>query len=728
LSESESEGIEATAARPAGLTRRTFLGGLGGFGVGLLPSGAAMTVVACGGASDTMMESAPGTAPGDVTVLENPTTLAMAIEERQVQWIVGKSPTEANAWVYTANGVTPASGVLGNALGPYVNVRRDAPCTVTWTNTIGRSIREPTRLASPPINVPLDLGQCGRVRNQAQVGFAVHLHGARVQPAADGWPLTPVSFAGNPYGFPLSQQFFYPNAQRGTMLWYHDHAMDRVGRHLYAGLAGPYCIRDGADDAILALIGGREQELLCALADRLLSDDQTRLDYDTGIPHDPSISLIGSDDAVGRPEFLGHSIFVNGHPAPDLALTRGTWRLRVLNASNARTYALALYDPDAVAAGSGRVWYTDRVRLIGADGGLIGASVALEATDALVIAPAQRRDLLVDLSSLPATLKRLRLVNISLRYFLAIDAQTLEAIYTTFDDSVLAPTSATFSANDQYLYDALDLPLAVVARVTLGALPAPGAAALPAPSATAIDQVLRDAADGDDFIWEGSRMGPLPGAPLGPNRFVLLISNTLRIEANKNVNGVSGFGDVQIFELDAGGSDWLVPFAVDLVTTVTPGPGAPSAAQGYRLARRSFFAEELNPDITLAKRYPALHAPTIRAKAGTYERWYVGNLNNSQPLDAAAGAADMHPFHIHLVNFIATRRWQLGDDGSFTETELSPLDIDLIGRQDTVTIPSNQIVELLVHYPVGYSGDYAYHCHILEHEDNCMMSHFHLDA
>ena len=47
---------------------------------------------------------------------------------------------------------------------------------------------------------------------------------------------------------------------------------------------------------------------------------------------------------------------------------------------------------------------------------------------------------------------------------------------------------------------------------------------------------------------------------------------------------------------------------------------------------------------------------------------------------------------------------------------------------DTVTIPSNQMVELLVHYPLGYSGDFAYHCHILEHEDNCMMSHYHVDA
>ena len=727
MDEDPSQVSDAAPARRGGLTRRTFIGG---FGVGLLPSGAALSVVACGGASDTLMDSssADSTSGADVIVLENPTAMAMAIEERRVEWVVGKSPVDANAWVYTANGVTPASGVVGNALAPYFNVRRDAPCTVTWTNTIGRSIREPTRLASPPINVPLDLGQCGRVRTQAQVGFAVHLHGARVQAAADGWPLTPISFAGNPYGFPLSQQDFYPNAQRGTMLWYHDHAMDRVGRHLYAGLAGPYCIRDGADDAILALIGGRAQELLCAIQDRLLSADETRLDYDAGIPHDPSTSLIGSDDAVGRPEFLGRSIFVNGHPAPDLGLARGTWRLRLLNVSNARTYALALCDPDAVAAGSGRVWYSDRMRLIGGDGGLIGASVALEPTDALVIAAAQRRDVLVDLSGLPASLKRLRLVNVSLRYLLAVDAQTLEAIYTTFADSVLAPTSATFSANDQFLYDALDNPLAVVARVTLGALPAPGAAALPAPSAAAIDAVLASAADGDDFAWDGTRMGALAGAPFGPNRLVLLISNTLRIEVNRTVNDVSGFADVQIFELESGGADWHLPFAVDLVTASNPGAGAPAPAQDYKLARRSFFAQELNADITLAKTYPPLHEPTIRAKAGTYERWYVGNLNNSQPLEAAAGAADMHPFHIHLVNFIVTRRWQLGDDGSFTEVAPSALDLDGIGRQDTVAIPSNQIVELLVHYPLGYSGDYAYHCHILEHEDMCMMSHFHVDA
>jgi FtsP/CotA-like multicopper oxidase with cupredoxin domain len=89
----------------------------------------------------------------------------------------------------------------------------------------------------------------------------------------------------------------------------------------------------------------------------------------------------------------------------------------------------------------------------------------------------------------------------------------------------------------------------------------------------------------------------------------------------------------------------------------------------------------------------------------------------------------MHPFHIHLVNFVVLRRWQLDDStGSFTPSTLSALELDLIARQDTVMIPSNGMVELLVHYPAGYSGDFVYHCHILEHEDLCMMSHFHVDA
>src|SRR4029079_9325309 len=92
--------------------------------------------------------------------------------------------------------------------------------------------------------------------------------------ASDGCPLTPAGFEGNPYGFPTAQEFTYPNAQRSTMLWYHDHAMDRTGRHVHSGLAGMYFVRDPHDDALLALAGGAERELPLVIQDRLLTDDE----------------------------------------------------------------------------------------------------------------------------------------------------------------------------------------------------------------------------------------------------------------------------------------------------------------------------------------------------------------------------------------------------------------------------------------------------------------------
>ena len=704
--------------RVEGVTRRTFLNWCAGTSASLLPSGVLLSLSGCGGASD-----AEASRPfADIAVLNNPASAAISIQARQVEWVAGNSPTRANAWVYVIGDSTAAGGVLANHLGPTFNVRRGTPCTVTWSNSIPASATQPTVLAAPPTHVPLSLDMCGNVTTQSDVGLVTHLHGARVQAGSDGWPLAPMSFSGNAYGFPVARQFAYPNAQRSTMLWYHDHAYDRTGRHVYAGLAGVYCIRDEADDAILGLVGGSAQELLCVIQDRILVAHDTEIDYAAGIP---------TKAPLARPEFLGSTLFVNGHPTPDLKLGRRTWRLRILNGSNARTYALALCDPDAIVAKSGQVWNTQCLRMIGADGGLLGTSVSPGATDVLVVAPGQRRDVLLDLSALPASVFRVHLVNLALKPFVHINSVTPEGIYTTFADTVLTPADSRYQAADADLYAVLDQPLATVMRMALEPAAASGqASATPAPSAALVEAVLTRAANDDDFTWDGARFGPSAGVPFGPNRLVLLMNNTEGLERDQAVNGIDGWSDVQIFEMQAGGSDWELPFDVDLGTATSPRPGEPSVAQRYGLARRSFFARERNPDITVANAYPDLHAPTIRARAGTYERWYVANVGNAQPLTSTSGhPPDMHPFHVHLVNFVVTRRWHLDDSarGSFVPLPPSSLDLDGIARQDTATIPSNQIFELLVHIPAGYSGDYVYHCHLLEHEDMCMMSHFHVD-
>ena len=82
---------------------------------------------------------------------------------------------------------------------------------------------------------------------------------------------------------------------------------------------------------------------------------------------------------------------VNGKVWPVLDVEPAVYRFRVLNGSNARTYRLVLVrDGEPELA---------RVTQIGTDHGLLRAPVAVPA-DGLVLASAERADLLVDFSDL----------------------------------------------------------------------------------------------------------------------------------------------------------------------------------------------------------------------------------------------------------------------------------------------------------------------------------------
>jgi hypothetical protein len=337
------------------------------------------------------------------------------------------------------------------------------------------------------------------------------------------------------------------------------------------------------------------------------------------------------------------------------------------------------------------------------------------------------------------TVRTLRLVNLSIASAVDATPTNPEAIFTTLAESILKPSSGDYSAADQALYAALNLPLSFVGNLQLQFPASSSNFIFPGQRAailSAIEATLVEAAPDSDFSWNGVTLGPKAGVSFGPNRLVLPISNTEGFTPIEIGNSLQGWGDVQIFEMqdsrfvpDADNAMWQLPFSVDLATPSNPAPGNASPTQtSYSIARRSFFQKRTNPDITIAGRYPALHSPTISAKGGTYERWYVANIGNSQPLTSTAGTPDMHPFHIHLVNFVVTRRWELDANavGGFTPLAATDLNLDRIARQDTVLIPSGQIVELLVYYPAGYAGDFMYHCHLLEHEDKCMMSTYRL--
>lgn len=73
-----------------------------------------------------------------------------------------------------------------------------------------------------------------------------------------------------------------------------------------------------------------------------------------------------------------------------------------------------------------------------------------------------------------------------------------------------------------------------------------------------------------------------------------------------------------------------------------------------------------------------------------------------------------HPIHLHLVTFRVIGR---GPDGT------QPPDPNELGPKDTVRVDPGERVRILVTFE-GYTGQFPWHCHMLEHEDNKMMIPF----
>ncbi|MBB4939461.1 hypothetical protein FHR32_003766 [Streptosporangium album] len=296
------------------------------------------------------------------------------------------------AWGFWASDLPGRSGAAGlGCLGPTLVARRDRPSIVRYRNqlparhllqrsidqTLWRQVRGVP--PDPPGGRHLDMPHDVTVWN------VVHLHGGWNPPQSDGNPaawFTPHGLHGPLYATlpgaaPNEAIYAYGNRQRATMLWYHDHGMDLTRLNNYAGLAGVYVIREQAEDT-LGLPQGRF-EVPLIVQDRTFNRDGSLFYPAKGVtPYHP----------IWSPEVFGDTPIVNGKAYPFLAVEPRRYRLRVLNASNSRFYHL---------------WFGDgRTRLpfwlIGIGGGL--RDHALRCTD-LLMAPADRADIVIDFASVP---------------------------------------------------------------------------------------------------------------------------------------------------------------------------------------------------------------------------------------------------------------------------------------------------------------------------------------
>jgi len=316
-------------------------------------------------------------------------------------------------WGYQVIGQDVVTG-LPVARGPNwpgftVEAQQGRPTSVLYSN----ELRTPKLQKLLPVDQtiawadPLNLGcqfldpQAGNYPPQCMkqysgpVPMVVHLHGSEVPPAFDGGPdawFTSTGRRGPNFGsliptLPNQALYRYPNAQEGTTLWFHDHALGTTRLNVLGGVAAFYLLRDAQDTGKannpLRLPAGA-QELEVVIQDRAF-DTNGQLLYD-----DPDQTPNPDVHPFWRPEFFGDVITVNGKSWPFLNVEPRRYRLRLLNGSNARFYNLALRQSDGTA-GPG-LWQ------IGTDGGRLDRPVPL---GSLLIAPGERADVIVDFTGVP---------------------------------------------------------------------------------------------------------------------------------------------------------------------------------------------------------------------------------------------------------------------------------------------------------------------------------------
>jgi FtsP/CotA-like multicopper oxidase with cupredoxin domain len=429
--------------------------------------------------------------------------------------------------------------------------------------------------------------------------------------------------------------FQYPNTQRESTIWYHDHSLGMTRLNVYAGPAGFFLVRGGpeGEKAVLdsrtnttAVLPGpapREgdmfppnktyYEIPIAIQDRSFNADGSLFYPDTRAFFDEFDGPFIPDSNVSpiwNPEFFGNMIMVNGNTWPFQTVEKRRYRLRFLNGCQSRFLILDFTHIPGV-----EVWQ------IGNEGGFLAAPVNLTANhgNRLLMGLAERADMIVDFTNVPVGNHVLRNVG---------------------PDEPFGGGEPGSEPPDGF--DIAD-PASTGQVMEFRVVPAV------APDPTTPPQFLVLPA-----------ITP-PPAPVTTRRLAL----------------------------------------IEMMSDVHDGPSE---------ARLGYVNEGGDPvDLSWADEV------TENPKVGDAEEWEFYNFT-----------ADAHPMHIHEVAFEVVNRQALvvNEDGE-TEPparllgEPRPAEAWESGFKDTVIAYPGEVTRLRMKFT--NAGQFVWHCHIVEHEDNEMM-------
>jgi spore coat protein A, manganese oxidase len=430
--------------------------------------------------------------------------------------------------------------------------------------------------------------------------------------------------------------FQYPNDQRESTLWYHDHSLGMTRLNVYAGPAGFFLVRGGPEGekairdsrfgttAVLPSPAPNEgdmfppnktyYEIPIAVQDRSFNSNgslfypDTRTFFDEIVrPYIPD----GPFSPIWNPEFFGNMIMVNGNTWPFQTVEQRRYRLRFLNGCQSRFLILDFANIPGV-----EVWQ------IGNEGGFLAAPVNLTADNRnrLLMGLAERADLIVDFTNVP------------------------------------------------------------VGNYVLGNL--------------GPDEPFGGGVPGEDFdpadsestgqLMEFRVVPAVAPDPTTPPQFLVLPALTRLTGGTARPLALIEKADVGF---DADGNEVEGPVEA-LLGTVTEG---------------------------VWTEYKWMDPVTENPAVGTTEVWEFYNTTG-----------DAHPMHIHEVTFQVVNRegLVLDEDGEVVQPiqldgTITPPEPWEDGWKDTVTAYPGQVTRLRLRFT--NPGQFVWHCHIVEHEDNEMM-------
>jgi spore coat protein A len=311
------------------------------------------------------------------------------------------------------------------------------PVRVKWVNELPPDMPLPV---DPSLLKPYTFGQTlGNDR------AAPHLHGGLVPWPSDGGPFhwfsngsavkgpSVINWLPDALGT-LTDDYWYPNIQTPRFMWYHDHAVGITRLNPYLGLASGYILTDdtegllpSAGPTLMKMLGIPEGDLTrqvhLVVQDKIFSPSiysATQSSGELWYPdfYDPQFfgaPAKGATEPMPNPslvpEFWGDTMLVNGTVYPYIDVEPRRYRFRILNACNTRVLSLRLVgalgrtfpdntEPDLADPGP-------VMTLIGTEGGFLDGTMAPKgvvydntAVMPLVLAPAERADVIIDFSVL----------------------------------------------------------------------------------------------------------------------------------------------------------------------------------------------------------------------------------------------------------------------------------------------------------------------------------------